>query len=152
MHVCGRLTTPAPGVGLRLFVRFRVNSPKVIHQIFDTEVVIVNLETGIYYSIGGSGIDIWRGIDAGIAPQEIIGAFTPIGADARIKAFIEELEREQLIAQTDAEKESKAVEVWQPPTAFVPPVLEKFTDMREMLLIDPIHELDESGWPKRMPS
>jgi len=133
-------------------VRFRVNSPKVIHQIFETEVVIVNLETGIYYSIGGSGIDVWRAIDAGFVLPQIIGAFTPIGADARIKAFIEELEREQLIVQTEAEQKAKAGETLPPPSDFVPPVLEKFTDMREMLLIDPIHELDESGWPKRMPS
>ena len=30
---------------------------------------------------------------------------------------------------------------------FVPPVLHKYTDMQELLLIDPIHEVDETGWP-----
>jgi hypothetical protein len=27
--------------------------------------------------------------------------------------------------------------------------LQKFTDMQELLLLDPIHEVDERGWPHR---
>jgi hypothetical protein len=133
-------------------VHFRINSPKVIHQIFDSEVVIVNLETGIYYSVRESGIDVWRGIDAGNEPEQIIAAFAPAGAETKVKEFVEELEREQLIVQADVEKRPRMGKTFSLPAAFVPPVLEKFTDMREMLLIDPIHELDEGGWPKRMPS
>jgi len=32
---------------------------------------------------------------------------------------------------------------------FVLPVLERYTDMQELLLIDPIHDVDETGWPRR---
>jgi hypothetical protein len=28
-------------------------------------------------------------------------------------------------------------------------VLERYTDMQELLLLDPIHDVDESGWPHR---
>jgi hypothetical protein len=28
-------------------------------------------------------------------------------------------------------------------------VLEKFTDQRELLLLDPIHEVGELGWPEK---
>ncbi len=34
---------------------------------------------------------------------------------------------------------------------FTNPVLEKFTDMADLLLLDPIHEVDESGWPNKPP-
>jgi hypothetical protein len=27
------------------------------------------------------------------------------------------------------------------------PVLNKYTDMQDLLLLDPIHEVDERGWP-----
>jgi hypothetical protein len=27
-------------------------------------------------------------------------------------------------------------------------MLQKFTDMQDLLLLDPIHEVDESGWPR----
>jgi hypothetical protein len=34
---------------------------------------------------------------------------------------------------------------------YVPPVLERFDDVRNLLLIDPIHQVDqEYGWPKGM--
>jgi hypothetical protein len=33
------------------------------------------------------------------------------------------------------------------PAAFVAPVLHKHTDMQDLLLLDPIHEVDETGWP-----
>jgi hypothetical protein len=31
------------------------------------------------------------------------------------------------------------------------PALEKYTDMEELLLLDPIHEVDETGWPNIAP-
>jgi hypothetical protein len=34
---------------------------------------------------------------------------------------------------------------------FGQPVLEKFTDMADLLLLDPIHEVGEAGWPQRAP-
>ncbi len=36
-----------------------------------------------------------------------------------------------------------------PEAPFVLPVLERYTDMQELLLLDPIHDVDESGWPHR---
>ena len=32
-------------------------------------------------------------------------------------------------------------------TPFVRPVLQKFTDMQDILLLDPIHEANDMGWP-----
>jgi hypothetical protein len=30
---------------------------------------------------------------------------------------------------------------------FEAPVLQKYTDMQDLLLLDPIHDTDETGWP-----
>jgi hypothetical protein len=35
---------------------------------------------------------------------------------------------------------------------FTPPVLEVFADMRDLLLLDPIHDVAEVGWPTAKPS
>ena len=40
-------------------VSYRVNSPQVILETFADEVVIVNLESGSYYSIDKVGAEIW---------------------------------------------------------------------------------------------
>jgi hypothetical protein len=29
------------------------------------------------------------------------------------------------------------------------PKLGKYTDMQELLLLDPVHEVDEAGWPNK---
>ena len=134
---------------LSALVRYRINSPKVIHQTFDTEVVIVNLESGNYYSVGGSGIDIWRLLEAGKSRDEITKVFAANPENtAKMESFLDEIEREQLVV---AAPDNSAAREVASPKSFVAPTIEKFTDMRDLLLLDPIHELDESGWPKNLP-
>ncbi|MDQ2868674.1 MAG: PqqD family protein [Verrucomicrobiota bacterium] len=133
--------------------RYRINSPKVIHQIFDTEVVVVNLESGSYYSVEGSGIELWRLLSEGCASEEIIAAVAKNDASAApsVASFLRESESEDLIV-VEAESPTAPTK----PRATVvsdfaasPPRLRKFTDMRDLLLLDPIHELDAAGWPQR---
>ena len=45
--------------------RFKVNTPPVIHETLDGEVIVVNLDTGTYYSIPGTGAEIWTLVDQG---------------------------------------------------------------------------------------
>ena len=64
-----------------------------------------------------------------------------------------ELETEALIVALPAGTPSTssramtAVPVDPPP--FEAPRLTKYTDMRDLLVLDPIHDVDESGWPAR---
>jgi hypothetical protein len=30
---------------------------------------------------------------------------------------------------------------------YKPPAIERFDDLEELLVLDPIHEVDEAGWP-----
>ena len=129
-------------------VHFRINSPKVIHQIFDSEVVIVNLDSGNYYSIRGSGIDIWRHIASEHSREEIAAMFEAAEAAGEVKSFFAELEREQLIVPVEDEANTQEKVKPLAPISFITPKIDKFTDMRDLLLLDPIHELDESGWPR----
>lgn len=138
--------------------RFRVNSPAVIHQTFESEVVIVNLETGDYFSLRGSGTEIWEGVVRGALQEEIVAGLAGRGRDEigdGVRDLFGELLREGLIVPVDAGDAGSlgggipvadwAMEQRRP---YERPILEKFTDMRELLLLDPIHELDEMGWPK----
>jgi hypothetical protein len=42
---------------------FRVNSPKVAAETIDGEVVIVNLDSGHYYSLLSTGAYIWNCVE-----------------------------------------------------------------------------------------
>ena len=124
---------------------YRINAPKVIHQIFETEVVAVNLESGSYYSIEGAGIDLWRLLEAQRSDAEVFE--TEIA-----RKFLSELTEEALIVaeeNTAAAPVSGVEEMTTRDLSVDPPRLRKFTDMRDLLLLDPIHELDEGGWPQR---
>jgi hypothetical protein len=37
------------------------------------------------------------------------------------------------------------------PGAFQPPTLESYNDMQDLLLLDPIHDVDDMGWPQKAP-
>lgn len=142
-------------------VRFRVNSPKVVHETIDNEVVIIHFDSGNYYSLDGVGADIWSCVETGSTVSEIVEAITHRYEDSRavmesaVNQLIAELQQEDLIACDEA-NESDGVrglevraevgsETERP--RFEVPVLYKYTDMQDLLLLDPIHEVDEAGWP-----
>ncbi len=142
--------------------KFSVNAPKVVHETIEGEVVIVNLDKGDYYSLVQAGADIWNGIISGISRDEIIQEMNQRYAGDRatieksVNDFIAQLQREELIKidQTDESINSNGktapipAEINGEKPNFEPPSLNKYTDMEELLALDPIHEVDtEVGWP-----
>lgn len=140
--------------------RFFVSRPQVIQETFDDEIVIVDLDSGNYYSLGKIGADAWnlleQGRNFGEITQSLAHAYSAeTGVVASAMAdLLTQLQSENLISQaetrgieysnSDAHSDyqlNAAGEVFQVPT------LQKFTDMQELLLLDPIHEVDSSGWP-----
>jgi len=146
--------------------RFRVRKNHVLHQTIDGEVVIVSLDTGNYYSLMKSGADLWMAVEHAASIPEIIGALArkyqaaPDVLERSATNLLEELEREGLIEACDGEcgpepisPAAEEIPSTQP-AAFEPPILEKYEDMQDLILLDPVHEVDEEkGWPyaKRPP-
>lgn len=141
--------------------KYQVNSAKVVAETIDGEVVIVNLEKGDYYSLVKSGAQIWSKIEQNLTLPQILQRMMAEYDDSEenitknVKGFIEILKTEGLILveAIDSDSESKNnTTVVQTNGAgkleFDLPTLEKYTDMEELLLLDPIHEVDEQqGWP-----
>lgn len=145
---------------MELNQNFRVNSSQVVCETIDGEVVIVNLEKGYYYSLLKTGADVWSGIERRIDRQSLIEEMTQTyhGRTEEIAAavdeFLDQLQHEELIvvgsASAPAPPRSASPTHSEPieKPGFEKPVLEKFTDMEDLLLLDPIHEVDmEAGWP-----
>lgn len=127
-------------------------------EIFEDEVILVNLEAGAYYSVEGLGsrvIALLREELAVSAVVETLEAEIEAGAEvirAAVESFLDELLREGLIvacASGHGPDGSSPMATGRRP--FVPPVLHKYTDLRDLLLLDPIHDVDEAGWPVRKP-
>jgi hypothetical protein len=130
--------------------------PSVVHETFGDETVIVNLDTGSYYSAQGISSFIWRLVEGGALESDILRHIKSefAGDSGEIsrasRAFLDQLVEEALvICQTDGLLGDRLPgnEIYAPDKAFSVPTLQKYTDMEEMLLLDPIHEVDEQGWP-----
>jgi Coenzyme PQQ synthesis protein D (PqqD) len=134
--------------------RFRIETPPVIHETLDGEVIVVNLDTGVYYSLTGVAAEIWAAVEAGASTAQAAAELhvrydaPRDDIDGAVAHFVHELEREQLISgDGDAGVHAPAAVNGTPRPKFVEPQLRKYTDMKELLLLDPIHEVGEAGWP-----
>lgn len=135
--------------------RFSVSSTDTIAETIDGEVILIHLGTGAYYSLRGVGADIWAAIERGASRGEMLDMLEARydaprdELDLHLARHLEELQTEGL-AGPEAAAERHLVVVAEPVSSrmpFSPPLLEKHTDMQDLILIDPVHEVEARGWP-----
>jgi len=133
---------------------YKTNSPDVISEPMEGEQVVIDLKSGCYYNFNESAAYIWRMIEGGYSTGEIIGAISPngkiddMGVDFIVESFIEMLQNENLIVPTESTRDNTdKSDIPDVDMKFDIPAYQKFDDMQEMLLLDPIHEVSEAGWP-----
>ena len=143
--------------------RFRVNTPTVTHETIDGEAVIINLDSGNYYSLVEEGSFIWGLVEKGASASDVQNAVlqsyqgSAEDIDRGVQELLAELQQENLIVPLDGSGEvfdlNQALlsNNGQDKPSFNPPLLNKYSDMQELLLLDPIHDVDEAGWPKPNP-
>lgn len=137
---------------------FRVNEPDVTYESFDTEVLAINLRNGNYYSLRESAVPIWQLAVRGLSVGEIGAALAQSASGdaaevtAAVRVFLAELEAEALlVAQSAPAAHVNGKPPVTLPATFAKPVLDRYTDMQQLLLMDPIHETDVTGWPAKAP-
>jgi Coenzyme PQQ synthesis protein D (PqqD) len=131
---------------------FRAARPDVIDETFDGEVTLINLASGLFYGLDGPGSAIWLQVRDGRSALAVVDALADafdVAADelrAAVTTFLDRLLEENLLAPCETEAPPVTlVEVG----AWADPQLQRFSDMQELLLLDPVHEieLDANGWP-----
>ena len=140
--------------------RFELN-PQVLHETIDGEVIVIDLATGTYYSLRGSAADVWQllaqapGVTTPQIAEALVAHYEAGDGDveADLSRFVGQLVDERLVNRVEAVGDAGVpVPVpernGQAPRAFEPPALEKYTDMQELVLLDPVHEVDQTGWPR----
>ena len=107
------------------------NRPDVLDEVFDGEAVLVNLRTGRYYSLDARATVIWQAVVAGEPLPEGSEGFA------------------QPARRGGARGDRRGAP--RPHGEHGGPVMEVFTDMEDILLLDPIHDVDydAAGWPAR---
>ena len=143
---------------MNLHTRFAVNAPNVVCEVFDQEVVVVNLDVGIYYSIGGWAAQIWLMLQNHYCAQEIIQSLQPFckedstSIENTVAPYIQDLLDKGLIVVDSTTFEPTTHALILTAVDSIPALgLEEFSDMQDMLLLDPVHDVDEAGWPIAKP-
>jgi hypothetical protein len=119
--------------------------------VIDGEVVAIDLQSGRYYSLEGPAARAWEALRDGQDVDGIVAAVADeVGLSADdvrpdVSAFVAELTAEGLLATVDGDAQAPAG------PGRVPLVLNRYTDMQDLIVLDPIHEVDETGWPNRPP-
>ena len=119
-------------------------------DVFDDEYIIANLDTGLYYSVQGAAVSLLyclpfssenQVIDvyllafpekAEVIKEELASIFKELVSQEII------LDREEILPESGPECIA--------PGEYVPGKFNRYADMQDLLMLDPIHDVDENGW------
>ena len=132
-------------------VSYRLNSPNCIAEAVEDDLIVINLFSGKYYNMRGAAALAWESLLNGTTPSQLLSVnnWTESQTQA-FGQFLQLLVDESLIVeQTKAGSPElpMVILISDDPTPFQ---VDVFTDMEEMLRLDPIHEADSNiGWPHK---
>ncbi|MFT5213711.1 MAG: hypothetical protein ACI9WV_001435 [Patiriisocius sp.] len=125
-------------------------NPRLIADVFDEDVIIANLDTGTYYSLSGVAAQILGALpfqDSSKVFNEIASKFqeNSIEIVIELNECFKNMQDEEVIIVVDSEGKSKKVTLKEP-LKYIKSEFLTYTDLQELLLLDPIHEIDEDEW------
>jgi Coenzyme PQQ synthesis protein D (PqqD) len=144
-----RVTASVDGAHAAFTVR-----PTVRHERLEDEVIAIDLESGAYFALDDVAAVCWSILAAGgtvhAAVDATLARFDVASETAQrdVEHFVDELVRVGLLGPADRPPERAPAPDPAPELrAYEPPAIERFDDLEELLVLDPIHEVDEAGWP-----
>jgi hypothetical protein len=128
----------------------------VVLESFADETVAVHLGTGRYFSIDLIGTEILNMLQSGSALGAVVDQLAarsgadPNVVDPAVREFVRQLLDEGLLRPApNGASSAVAPNGSHSSVPFTAPVLAVYSDMEDLLLLDPIHDVDETGWPAR---
>jgi hypothetical protein len=137
-------------------MRYFADVKQVSHDRLQDEVIVINVANGSYYSGSGSAADVWTLLTQGASLDEaarlLAKAFD--APEETIRGDVETcavfLVERGLLQTIDAPApETEVILPNGTRTAWRSPEFDEYTDMWELIKLDPIHEVEEAGWPVR---
>jgi len=131
---------------------FEVNSPTVIGEAIEGEVMVINLVSGIYYNLTGTAAAAWPMLSTGIPLDAIATAVSyACGVDAAVvtrdlTGFVAGLVAEDIVRVNGSARAPAALPAMAAAT-YTGFAISRYDDLRALLVIDPVHEVGDFGWP-----
>ena len=134
--------------------KYRIDESRIISEMLDGETIIIDFKNGSYYSLNNTGSVLWEKIREGYTKDQLLqylkGRFdaSPDLIEKSALTLLAQLIDLSLLVEETASSDLPSVEVYSgTKQEFYAFALQQFQDMQEMLLADPIHDVDETGWP-----
>jgi hypothetical protein len=121
----------------------------IVSESFDGDIVVLDLNSGKYFSFTDAGCGIWEALAAGAPTEALLSASTNYSA-ADFESFLEKLLDHQLLAvREDAADHPLPNDLLEKiRSAREKPDLFVFDDLADLFKADPIHDVEEpAGWP-----
>jgi len=132
---------------------YKINKKKMFADVAEDMAIVINSETGIYYGINSFGSSVFEYLLKSVSISAILAAINkiqgvPDDMAQRLDTFIETLiTKEILIESEDIVNMDVSINPELAITDDFKLELEEYSDAQELLLSDPIHDVDEEmGW------
>lgn len=136
-------------------IDYCLNSKSISAERLNGEIIMISFESGDYFSCFGVASDILTLIIQGVSTlqlKEIL--FKKFGSEFQtdqVNSFIQECLNENIILP---KVNQTSINTMLPDdydnSKWNVPVLEKFSEYNDLLLIDPIHDSSLEGWPNKL--
>lgn len=138
---------------------YAFNEKKAFCDDVDGQLIVLNFDTGAYYSFNSLASVVFRDLIAGYEKNEIGQALEQIAPAADVALQLDKLvdqilEKELIVSLAESQAPKDAM------SFYTESLLEdgfslhidEFMDVADLLLMDPIHEVDpDVGWPQIKP-
>lgn len=137
-----------------LDTHYKPDEPKIAVEDFDGEFVVLNLDSGQYFSFAETSALLWQGLASGLSPNQLLSDMIPTSERCAVAlAFIQQVIDARLVVPMDAPPhgalENFSFQIAQSDGSIS---FEAFDDLAALLVADPIHEVErEAGWPHKAP-
>src|SRR5262249_13006794 len=136
---------------------FAVRAPDVVHETIDGETVIIDMANGAYYRLEAASARAWLRLLPGATAAGLCGGLGAAveaasgGMEGGVGAFLDQAIECELVTKSNGVAPSASDALVGARTPFPGLAIHRFTDLQELLFLDPVHEVDESGWPVQAP-
>lgn len=130
-----------------------ITNPKIVAEEFDSEIILIDIERGLYFTLGGIAVDLWRIFSTPFSVEDLCSdrALINLNLDSAVipEMINKLLDNNLFIEVSDSDEPNKNVNALALTSASAP-TLHIYSDLAELIAIDPVHEVDASlGWPVR---
>jgi len=132
-----------------------IDRGKAAFDKLDGEVIIVDVVTGLYFNLQGTAVAIWEAIEQGTTVVGLRDRMTtafdgdPLAIAAAVDRMVAQLADQGLLIARPEPPTVPALPLDGPAgrIAFTEPVIERYSDVKDLLTLDPIHDVSDFGWP-----